>query len=518
MMADEIELKLDAPASAAARLAKVPWLQKLIAAPARRRRIVSVYFDTRSDKLRAAGISLRVRHVGDKTVQTVKRDPKGADGAFSRQEWEWEITGDKPELALAKHTPLAQFNLKKLRRKLRPVFETDVLRAALRINHRDNDLELAIDRGEVRAGRRSAPISEIELEVKRGDAVEVVGLARRIASETAAGYGAMSKAERGYALNAGERRQPVFADAIVLDPATSAGQAFQAVGFSCLHHFAANRDAVGHGDPEGVHQMRVGLRRFRAAMSFFKTLIAQPDTEPIKRELKWLTQQLGPARDTDVLLKDGIKPLQHEEPKAHEVAALQREIEQRRRAAFVRAKAAVESERYRKLGLDTALWLAGGTWFTSADPLIAARRGIPIANLAAGELSRRARKILKRAKKLDTLDARRRHKLRIAIKKLRYACKFFASVYQGRKAEARRLKLARASKGIQSALGKLNDIQVHDRLAHRLARTRPALTKQPEKAFAAGLLTGKEHARAAAILGDALKAASKLRKLTPFWH
>ena len=207
----------------------------------------------------------------------LKCDPKGACGAFARQEWECEIAGDEPDLDLAKDTALAQFNLKKLRRKLRPVFETDVERVVIPIKHNNNKLELAIDRGEVRADGRSEPISEIEIEVKDGESVEVVRFARRIATDTQAAYGQKTKAERGYALRAGEEHLPAFGDDIVLHRAMTAGQAFQVIGFSCLHHFAANQDAVAHGDPEGVHQMRVGVRRLRAAMSLFKELIEQPD-------------------------------------------------------------------------------------------------------------------------------------------------------------------------------------------------------------------------------------------------
>ena len=61
--------------------------------------------------------------------------------------------------------------------------------------------------------------------------------------------------------------------------------------------------------------MRVGLRRLRAAMSLFKELIEEPDLEHIKSDLKWLTEQLGAiARDLDVFLKEGVKPLEREEP------------------------------------------------------------------------------------------------------------------------------------------------------------------------------------------------------------
>jgi hypothetical protein len=60
---------------------------------------------------------------------------------------------------------------------------------AIPIKHGNNELELAVDRGEVRAGRRSEPISEIEIEVKDGEPVEAVRFARRIAAETRATYG-----------------------------------------------------------------------------------------------------------------------------------------------------------------------------------------------------------------------------------------------------------------------------------------------------------------------------------------
>jgi triphosphatase len=517
-MAHEIELKLDAPAKAAARLPKVPWLEKLVSAPVHRQRVASVYFDTRSDKLRAAGISLRVRRVGDKHVQTIKRDPKGSCGAFTREEWECEIAGDEPDLDLAKDTALAQFNLRKLRRKLRPVFETDVERVVILIQHHNNKLELAVDRGEVRAGRLSEPISEIEIEVKDGEPAEAIRLARRIATETQATYGAKTKAERGYALSAGEEHLPAFGDEIIVRPTMTAGQAFQVIGFSCLRHFASNQDAVADSDSEGVHQMRVGLRRLRAAMSLFKELIEQPGSEHIKSELKWLTEQLGAARDLDVFLKEGVKPLEQEEPEAQEVATLADDLEGRRGAAFAQAKSAVESERYRKLVLECALWLAGGDWFTSRDPLIVAHRDIRVSDFAAAELARRTGKIIKQSKKLEALDTRRRHKLRIAIKKVRYACEFFESVYEGRKVERRRKVFTATLKGIQSGLGRLNDMQVHCRLAHRFAHSKSGVPNQAEKAFAIGLLTGREHAEAAAILADAVKAARNLSDTKPFWH
>ncbi len=83
-------------------------------------------------------------------------------------------------------------------------------------------------------------------------------------------YMAQSKPERGYALSAGEAAKPVRAGTIDLDPEVSTAEAFQIIALSCLDHAAANSRAVREGETEGVHQMRVGLRRLRAAISVFK--------------------------------------------------------------------------------------------------------------------------------------------------------------------------------------------------------------------------------------------------------
>jgi CHAD domain-containing protein len=48
----------------------------------------------------------------------------------------------------------------------------------------------------------------------------------------------------------------------------------EAIFESCFDQWLANQAAALDGrDPEGVHQMRVGLRRLRSALSIFKKLI-----------------------------------------------------------------------------------------------------------------------------------------------------------------------------------------------------------------------------------------------------
>ena len=60
---------------------------------------------------------------------------------------------------------------------LKPLFETRVRRIVYPIRGRNSEIELTIDKGTVAAGRRSSPICEVELELKRGDAAELFKVA-----------------------------------------------------------------------------------------------------------------------------------------------------------------------------------------------------------------------------------------------------------------------------------------------------------------------------------------------------
>jgi inorganic triphosphatase YgiF len=179
---------------------------------------------------------------------------------------------------------------------------------------RQTDLEVAVDHGFIKANGRREPISEIEIELKPGDPSGIAMVADRLAQSIPITYAARSKAERGYTLSTDEAAKPVRAVTIDLDPNVSTADALQTIVLSCLDHAASNERAVRAGDPDGIHQMRVGLRRLRATISVFKHLLCGTETEAIKTELKWLTEQLGPARDFDVLIEQRIRPMHRSGP------------------------------------------------------------------------------------------------------------------------------------------------------------------------------------------------------------
>ena len=311
-------------------------------------------------------------------------------------------------------------------------------RTAYPIQSGDSEIELTIDKGKVEAGRHSSPLCEVELELKRGESAELFKLARMLAEEVPVQLAVKSKAEHGYALIAGGAPEAVKAAPVALTPAYSRQAAFQAIARACLHQLVANRPAMQSGDPEGLHQMRVALRRLRAAISLFADMLVDPQTEEMKTQLKWITQELGPARELDVFVKRVVRPVTDGKPNGPGAALLAKELQQSARMPLPaperpsnpRAFAILFSTRR------TGSRLAAGRAIPTISP--AALRERPIVAAAADELRRRWKKIMKVGAQLHALDPQRRHKMRIQAKKLRYASEFFAGAFPGKKATRRR--------------------------------------------------------------------------------
>jgi len=267
--------------------------------------------------------------------------------------------------------------------------------------------------------------------------------------------------------------------------------------------------------------MRVALRRLRAAISLFSDMLADTQTETLKSELKWIATELGPARELDIFFKRVVKPVVDGKPNGAGIAILSRDLRQRREEAIIRAHEAVDSARFRNLVLDTAAWIEAGDWINNPDSSACALREQSIADAAAKELRGRWKKLLKRGKRLDELNAQWRHRLRIQGKKLRYAAEFFASAFPDEKSARRQEKFVGSLERLQDALGDLNDIVVHEKLSERFVEESDAGDKgrvsRARKAFAAGRLSGREEARIAPVLKEAKRAYKAFAKRKPFW-
>jgi triphosphatase len=508
----ELEVKLDLAPDSLRALKKIPRLRAQNGTPTRRTE-VSVYFDTDDHKLRKNGLMLRIRRVGRHYIQTIKAN--GHSAPIERDEWEAEIAGQKPDLSLAKGTALEPLVTKKFRRQLRPLFETRVRRTVYPIVGDKNAIALAVDQGTIDTGMRSVPLCEIELELEHGSATELFDVAREITEVLPARIAVKSKSERGYEILDNKQELPARAGRIDLPAAATSRDAFKVIGLTCLKQVIDNEPALIKGDPEGVHQMRVGLRRLRAAISLFAALLHDPQTVTIKAELKWLAGELGPARELEVLVQR-VAPMKRQRRRWRGMPLLSHEIAERRDAALKRAQDAVRSARFRSLTLDLTAWLETGQWINPQDDLVRDLGDLPIAVYAAEQLTRRWRKVSKKGKALAKLDARSRHRLRIQTKKLRYAAEFFARLFSNKQVVKRRKRFLAALERLQDGLGDLNDIAVHEKhIAAMGVHRRPS---NPSRVFAAGLLTGREDSRIEAAITEANEAYVDLVKIKRFWR
>jgi inorganic triphosphatase YgiF len=363
-------------------------------------------------------------------------------------------------------------------------------------------------------------LCEIELELKRGREDALFEIARRLVDALPAQLAVKSKSERGYELLEGAGVRAVKAVRVELHSGMSATDGFRGIGRACLKQVVDNVPALRAGEAEGVHQMRVGLRRLRAAMSLFGDILPDPETAAVKREVKWLTAELARARQFDVLVQRVLAPVQRHRPRLAGISSISQDLVQQREAALERAKNAVQSVRFRRLLIDIAAWLETGKWTSPQDDLLRDRAGMPVATFAPTELTRRWKKFRKKGKKLRKLDRRGRHKLRIQGKKLRYASEFLASLFPGKKAVRRRKTFLSQLEDLQDRLGDLNDIVAHEELIKANAGLNSRTSRRRgsrKRAFAAGLLTGREAARFEPVLAAATDAFAALAKRKPFW-
>lgn len=479
------------------------------------RLLESVYFDTPDFRLRQGLVTLRVRKQGDRYIQTVKT----AGDGLRRGEWETAVTEPAPNLA-AIVDPDALRHLGAVTvADLRPVFETRVQRSLYRLD--DDAIEVAIDRGQILAGNGATEeVSEVELELKQGKAGDLYQLALALAERTPVRLESRTKAERGFALAIGERRTFSKAKPLALSPDTTVEAALSAIVRHCLTHLAENEAcALGGEHPEGIHQMRVAMRRLRSVLSVFRAVIPAEQRTRLAGEVKWLFSELGTARDWDVFAADLLAPVRtvfRDDPGfTADFAVLADVVDRQRRRGLERARRAILSPRTTRLQLQFGQWLENRGWRAQPESAQSARLFQPIGTFAAGILNRRYKKLHRLGADLARLSVQERHQLRIVLKKLRYAGDFFRSLFDERDTRC----FLDGLSDLQDVLGQINDMATARRLLGDLAADQAAPgAADAVVARASGVLLGW-YARGNAELDQALLRAWKAsRGVKVFWR
>jgi inorganic triphosphatase YgiF len=481
-MGAEIELKLGVAAEVLPQLRRLGLLFRGALAPAVTKHLKTTYFDTPDRVMAAMHATLRVREDGSRRLHCLKLPVDNLAGLATRREWEVENADPTPNFAaFPPGTVECLLDLEKLTAAgIEPVFVTD-FRRSLRLMPLGvgGAVEVAIDEGVVRtAAGVEAPICELEFELKSGTAVDLFDLALAVTAQIPGRIVVESKGERGARLAAGKPPAPVKAPKAPLDPGLSVSGAFARIVQDCVGHWLANVDAVLDGsDVEGVHQMRVALRRLRSAFRLFRRVLGPEPSAMLSDEVKWLAGSLGPARDWDVFIGDVAGPVfkaMGRDARFERILDLARSEQG---LGYGIARGAIEDPRHTRLALMLGRFAAARDWEAGGKGEILAE---PVETFAADMLDVHFKRVRHKGKHIMRLDDEALHGLRIEIKRLRYALEFFGSLFDGREVK----HFLEGLSGLQDFLGNLNDLTVAHRLIGTLGRA------DAGRAYAEGVLAG----------------------------
>lgn len=494
----EVEVKLRADAAG---LAAAYQSSYFAAAVPRERAMRSVYFDTPDFALHRAGIVLRMRHEArGKPLMCMKFDVAQGSALFNRHEIEVPAERSEPDLAL-----FDKKTARRLKRLLRGLpleakFETVVKRRLRTASAGGSLIEAAFDEGHIVLpdGRRQ-PLCELELELKSGAASGLFELARHLVAAHPLRLDVTSKSEKGFALLRATEPAPRKAGRVKLERGATLDEAVAGILSETVAHFTGNWEAVRTGDdPESIHQLRVALRRMRSAFRMFSKAMPAEDFTALAVEAGIIAAHFGRARDLDAFIAAA-----RDVPASGDIKTgldtLLAEARSQRSVAFATARATLDEARVS----DFVLRVEG---------LVGSRAALPEAAIsgAGPMLDWLWKRVKKRGDKLDQQSEAERHRLRIALKDLRYGADFLSGLF-GHAARAERL--AAALSALQDLLGRGNDAATSVELARDVAAPLGA-----EGARAAGYASGWL-TRDAALDEDELAAAWKaLRKTRKFWR
>lgn len=341
---------------------------------------------------------------------------------------------------------------------LAPIFETRFQRQTWRFSAAPGTVLLTLDRGWITAGDERTEISEVELELDHAPLNALFDLALPLAESLVLTPAVRSKAERGYQLHSRTPWQPVKATKISISPSMSPLAAFRNIALTCLEHLQQNHYGALHTEnPEYIHQMRVAMRRLRAALRVFSPLLPASFTSALKDAFTPLMVQLGQVRDLDVLHADIAAPVlaamakkqrsKHKSPLASLLAAIGQQRQHTRKQAI----ALLDSPAYGHALLIALQTLHQQEPDSSSNTLT---RSPKLPRFAAKRLHSAGQHVARRIRAVHHENPESLHDLRIAIKRLRYALDFFSPLTELKNLQPILPQLMH----LQETLGQLNDL------------------------------------------------------------
>ena len=258
------------------------------------------------------------------------------------------------------------------------------------------------------------------------------------------------------------------------------------------------------GDPEGIHQMRVGLRRLRAMVGLLGD--HSEELNKLSSKAKEYAGILGEARDLDVFEEEILSPVAALDLLDVDLAPIVSALKRARKAAWTHVRAALSEPEFTKFLLTLACEIEALRAAGKGGDLGAAAR-----EAGAARLEKAAARAGKLGRKFAALPPPARHELRKRLKKLRYAAQVFEPLFKSGKTAPYLTHLG----ALQDSLGALNDVAAAE---ETLARLPVAAQHRTAAAKAGGFILGYHGRRAEQDLKAAEKLWKKFEKAPRFWQ
>jgi len=366
-------------------------------------------------------------------------------------------------------------------------------------------MEAALLRGRLRAAVDEAPAARLTLS---GPSPAVLELMGALSAEAPVLPPRLALAEEARALARAEAPRPRRLGAPVLDPSLGVEDAL-CLALGHLTEVMLWHAPAAHAGttPDGVHQMRVAIRRLRSLLRVFRPACDDPALRGFDAGLKALASTLGPARDWDVWLAGLGAEIAEALPEEPRIAALLRAARERREAGYAALRPVLDAPGFRRLAWSAVALIEGRPWRAVADADAQAVRAASLESFAADALDRRWRRLVQPGAEIGELPDAEFHEVRIHAKRMRYAAELFAPLWGRKRAKRFLTHLAE----VQEAFGLANDAAVSRGLMAQLGGRAGA-------AWATGVASGWALARARRSRRRSGKAWEGLLANGIFWN
>ena len=491
----EFEIKLEVPRERAGALRAA-----LEEGPVQTLQLHAIYLDTDDEVLRRHQLVLRLRKEDDHWVQALKGV---GDKLLERLEHEvpvpWPADEEAaPSVDVTRHEGtcvgrlLARALKESRAQDLLPRFETTVRRLTRVQEVGASRVEIAFDQGRITGGGRSRELCEVEFELKQGEAAAAVEVASAWCARHGLWLGTVSKAEKGMRLASGSVfGAAIDARAVDMPKHPDVRDVAVKVLNSCLDQVLGNATeiAAGSNDEEHIHQLRVGIRRWRTASRELGGRLKVDLGAQWEDALVHVFRELGRHRDHHYVTSRLEPRIEQAGGPIVDIRKLGDDVPDP--GAVVRSPAFQDA----LLGLvglaHGDAWPCGGKGGRKARMLL--RRG----------LDKLYAQCVRDGSKFQKLDTTRQHRVRKRLKRLRYLAEFVAPLFGKHETRAFLARL----KPVQDALGLYNDELM------ALERYRGIAASDPNAWFGVGWLSARAQPNAAGCQ----KAMRDFARARRFW-